>query len=288
MPARNTQGSVDRSATTEGALTTEGDRDAITALSIPEDVKADLLRQQGESIQTPQALPRIKIMAAGAGMYDIQDDATPVREFSGVVLASHARNVLWDRPYGEDAPSDDEKPPACSSTDGIWGTPREGFRHPGLVDGQVGNGVLMVACRGCPLNQFGSGNALIATHNPKGKACANQKSVYVLLEGHETPFELRLPAMSIRSFDAYLTGLLNRGVPVQAVVTRFRQEVKMRGTKRYGEAIFEVGSTLSSDAFQGVLVKRSRYSAQLNPQNAQETSVELEPLEGSEEGDIPF
>jgi len=278
-----------RRADPQEELTATQDRDAITALTIPDDIRADLLRQQGESVQTQQALPRIQIMAAGAGFYEIEDGGDPVRAFSGVILNNHPRNVLWDKKYAaNDAAADDEGLPACFSADGDWGVPREGFRHPDLPDGLVGNGVLMVGCARCTYNQFGSGAALIADKNPKGKACTNQRGVYIMMEGRETPMELRLPPTSLLAFDAYLTSLLNRGVPVQAVLTRFAQETKTRGTGKYSVATFAAERALSPEEFQAALTKRARYNRQMTPQVIPEATLS-EPLEASEEEDrIPF
>lgn len=279
MPRGRSQSAESDAGPSRSSLTPESDQDAITALSIPDDIKADLLRQQGESVETPQALPMVKVMPAGAGLYDIEGEATPVREFYGVILNNHARNVLWDRKYGVEVEDEELKRAACSSNDGRWGTPREGFAHPAL-EGEVGNGVRMVACQTCPLNRWGSGATYIADKNPKGKACTNQRSVYIMVEGRETPLELRLPPTSLNDFDAYLTDLLNKGVPVQAVVTKFSQKI-MGTNARFGKAVFEVAEALSPEGFQAVLTKRARYHQQITPQVIQEAAV----IEDSETGD---
>lgn len=265
----------------------QADREAITALTIPDDIRADLLREQGESVQTQQKLPRIQIMAAGAGFYEIENGGDPVRSFVGVILNNHPRNVLWDKKYADtEGLKDDEGQPACNSADGDWGVPRDGFRHPDLPDGKVGNGVLMVGCSKCTFNQFGSGDLLIADKNPKGKACTNQRAVYVMMEDFETPLELRLPPTSLAAFDEYLTKLLNKGIPVQSVVTRFSQVQKPRGTGKYSVATFEVERVLTPDEFQNVLTKRARYNKQMTPQVIAEAVI-TEALEDSEE-EVPF
>jgi hypothetical protein len=236
-----------------------------TALAIPDDIRADLLRAQQDSIETPQALPRVKIMAAGAGLFEFEDTSDTTRTFKGVVLANHPRNVCWDKKFGEQAATAEESLPACSSNDGRTGLPREGFAHAGLPSGVVGNGVRTVACRTCPYNQWNSGNMLISDKNPRGKACTNQRSVFVLVEDREAPVELVLPPTNISGFDEYLTTLLNRGIPVQAVVTDFRQEVVRMNGFLVGKALFSMDKNLTQDEFNIVLGKRLQYQTAMIP-----------------------
>jgi hypothetical protein len=267
----------------------EGAEESVS-LALPADVRADLLRAQQDSIETPQALPRVSVMPAGAGLFEFEDTNETTPTFRGVILGNHGRNVLWDHKYGE-AP-EDVKLPACSSNDGKYGVPREGFAHAGLPDGQEGDGVLMVECRTCPYNQWGSGAALIPDKNPKGKAVTNQRSIYILLEEREFPVELVLPPTSIPGFDEYLTTLLNRRVPVQAVVTEFRQEVVRRGQYRVGTVRFSNQSTLDQEVFARVMEVRSQWMHQISPSSGPMTVAEPDGVESTAEvgddDDIPF
>ena len=246
-----------------------------TAVSLPPDIRADLLRAQAASITTAVALPTITIVGGGAGLWEFSHDHSTADKFNGVVLNNHPTNVLWDRPYGGQALAEDDpnRFPACSSTDGIVGVPREGFAHAGL-NGGVGDGVATVECRTCPYNQWGTGAMFKQNGNPKGKAVTNQRKVYILLDGNQVPFELTLPPTSLGPFDEYLTSLLNRNVPVQAVVTEFRQEKKQKGQMKYAEARFSMVGTLTDEQFQAVMQKMQQYRTAINPPERATTGTE--------------
>ncbi len=247
----------------------------------------ELLRSQAAQVTTAQALPRINIMAAGAGLFEFSDNQETVREFRGVILNSHPRNVLWDKEYGEAGAqaSEEDKQPACVANDGVNGQPRSGFAHLGLAVNAgkskddptlvVANGTELIACATCPYNQFGSKRLVSERGNPKGKANTNYKSVYIMVEGRGIPFEMRLPPTSIRAFDKYLTDLIGAGVPVQAVETVFTQEKKENGGLRWAECRFARGQSLPDDAFDAVLAARSQFMAAITPRPAMMPDVTI-------------
>lgn len=248
-----------------------------TALALPDDVRADLLRAQANSIQTAQRLPRVKIMPAAAGLFEFMDTNDTERTFDGVVLNNHPRNVLWEVPYGTARPSNaDGSPqrPGCVSPDGLKGTPREGFTHAAL-NGGVATGVEEIPCRSCPYNQWGSKH-LVDSRGGKGKACTNQRSVYVMMQDRATPVELILPPTSLTPFDEYLTNLLNRGVPVQAVVTKFGQERKQRGQVEWCQTTYTRGVDLNQEQFDLVLAKRQQWMSSITPASVQQMVEEAE------------
>jgi hypothetical protein len=242
--------------------------------NLPEDVRRDLLRAQQGMIGDTQPLPQVKIMAAGAGMYEFTDTNETVREFEGVILGSHARNVLWDRPYGTQLPPgapDEDKLPVCSSRDGKTGIPRRGFAHAAL-QGRVATGTESIDCKRCPYNQWGSKGLIPAllragagetAATAKGKAVVNQRAVYFLVQGRQTPVELILPPTSISALDEYLAMLLNRGMPVQAVLTRMSQDVQQRGGLRWAQATFAQGDLLDAAAFHRALETRTAFKNQI-------------------------
>lgn len=277
-----------------------------SALVVPDDIREDLLRTQAESISTPQRLPRIKIMPAAAGLYEFTDRTPSVteREFNGVILGSHARNVLWDGAYGDDRP-EGERAPACSSRDGKVGVPRQGFAHAALQSGNgsivAATGEEMIECASCPYNAFGSKRMISESGSPKGKAVSNQRSVYIALEGRRSPMELVITNMSIPPFDEYLNSLLQRDIPVQSVVTTFKQELKNRvgSSGRYAVATFSSAGSLSPEAFNRVLALRTEYLSFIRPQDPVAARASVEDLsddgevlvEGTTDGDeddLPF
>lgn len=240
--------------------------------NLPDDVRQDLLRAQKGMIGESQRLPQVKIMGAGAGLYEFTDTNETEREFAGVILGSHARNVLWDKAYGTNQSDEEKGKPACQSRDGITGIPREGFPHAALQRrGQpqvLATGTERIDCRSCPYNQWGSKHLIPEIMRPgdsgKGKATTNQRAVYVLVDGRETPVMLILPPTSISAFDEYLSTLLNRGIPVQATLTVFKQEKKERGTMKWAQATFAQGEPLSQEAFSRVLAKRTEYATHIS------------------------
>lgn len=234
-----------------------------TALAIPEDIRRDLLRAQAESITTPQAFVRIKVLPAGVGQFEFGDTNDTTREFRGVILAHHARNVLWDRPFGSPEPEDEaDKGPACRSRDGLVGTPRAGFRHAAL-NGARATGDERINCASCPYNQWESRH-LIGLDG-KGRAVTRQRAIFVVLPDRATPLELVITGTSIPVFDEYLTRLLNRGLPAQAVETIFRQTVKTKGTLRWAVVTYEQGATLSRDQFDGIMDLYREWGPRVNP-----------------------
>lgn len=251
-------------ASTSALVPTTGTPD--TALVMADDVRADLLRAQRGMIDERQRLPQVRIMAAGVALYEFSDTHETVRDFQGIVLGAHPRNVLWDKPYGQQGNGQEQAAvPACSSNDGKFGIPRQGFRHAALR-GAVATGSERISCRECPYNNWGSKGLIPellrageTVETVKGKAVVNQRAVYVAVEGRLAPVELILPPTSITAFDEYLAVLLNRNIPVQAVLTTFTQEVKSRGQLRWGQAKYEQGDSLSRDAFSRVLAMRQEW-----------------------------
>jgi hypothetical protein len=229
--------------------------------AIPDDLRKELLSEQADQIGPHLDLPRLKIMPAAAGLFEFSDTQDTLREFSGVVLNSHGRNVLWPHPYGHVLAPDEPSGPACVSGDGTTGSPREGYTHAGL--GGTADGTEQMACGVCPYNQWGS--ASIIGKSGAGKACTNQRSVYIMVEGRGLPYEMVLPPTSLNEFDAYLTMLTNQGVPAQAVLTEFSQEKVERGTIAWSVAKFTMGDVLSDEAFALVRERRAKFLDAISP-----------------------
>lgn len=234
--------------------------------NLPDDVRADLLRAQAEQISTVQQLPRVKIMNGGAGLFEFSDTNDTVREFEGVILNSHSRNILWDKEFGTQSENEEENAPACVSADGRHGTPRPGFAHAAL-GGRAATGMERIDCTTCPYNQWDSKRLLFPGSTKKGKASTNQRAVYILMADREAPVELILPPTSLATYDEYLSTLVNRGIPVQTVVTTFKLERIEKNGFRWSAAKFELAEQLSGEAFNVVLEKRARYRNAIHPQD---------------------
>jgi hypothetical protein len=262
------------------------------SLSLPEDIRRELLESQKESIGTPQRLPQLSIMPAGVNLFEFKDTAETTQRFSGVILHNHPRNVLWDKKFGQGDVPEDERFPACSSPDGKYGTPRQGFRHVEL-GGTAARGDELISCDTCTYNKWNTGSMLIADKNPKGKATSNYRQVYVLTEGRESPLDLSLPATSIPAFDEYLTSLLNRGQPVQSVLTEFSLVKKEKpGGMRWSVAQFKAVRPLTNEEFAAVMEARGRYMQAMAPESApaapSATGLSGVPLDMEDDDDMPF
>lgn len=258
------------------------------APQLPDDLRAELLQAQAASIQTPIDLTVLKVLGSGVCLFELSDNpGTTLQAVRGIILHSHASNVLWDKPYGAPVSSTDEKAklPACSSTDGIYGVPREGFRHAGL-HGDVGDGEKVVECAKCPYNDWGSGAMVIATKNPKGKAVTNNRRIYLMLEGRDAPVELTLPPTSITEFDEYSASLLNKGIPLQQVVTEFSQSRKGSGSNTYAVVHARNIGDVDAQTFQIVMEKRRRYAASIFPKRPASAATVVD--EAVEDEEIPF
>lgn len=270
------------------------------ALSLPDDIRAELLRAQAASIQTPIDLVELKMLAAGACQFELTDD--PGRTFQvarGIILHAHPSNVLWHKKYGAPLNPNDEKDklPRCASNDGVYGVPLEGFAHAGLPNGEVGDGRRTVECASCPYNQWNSGNLLIADKNPKGKAVTNNRKVYLMVEGRDAPVVFTIPPTSIGAFDEYASGLLNKGIPLQAVVTEFTQTRSTGRGAAYALVFPRVVQDLNSEEFAIVMDKRRRYAASIFQPSVvgDATATVVDPSTESDEtdaaqedDDIPF
>lgn len=241
----------------------------------PEEL-ADLLRTQKESITSNIALPQVKMLAAGACQFELSDDeGTTFPVFTGIILHMHSSNVLWDSKMEEQFPPDDPRNfPACASSDGIVGIPRVGFAHAGLK-GEVGDGVKTVQCKTCPYNQFRSGNMLIAEKNEKGKAVTNNRRVFIAMEGRSAPVELVLPPTSLRAFDEYCARLTNQNIPVQAVVTEFRQVKEGTGRNQYGVLSVKSLGLVTREQFEAAKQMRTEFWSSITPKSPEELVAEM-------------
>lgn len=225
-----------------------------------DDVRKQLLQEQGEQLSFVE-IPRLSIMAAGAGLFEFGDTNETTRTFEGVILSSHGRNTMWDRSYGEAAPEGSSSGPACSSGDGQVGRPRAGFEHAAL-HGEA-EGTESIACGECPYNQWGS--VALVGKTGKGKACTNQRSVYLVVPGSELPYELILSPTSLRAFDQYSATLLNQGFPLPSVVTVLSQNIVERGTMKWAQATFKMGEQLDDDTFGAIRDKMQKYASAISP-----------------------
>lgn len=137
--------------------------------------------------------------------------------------------------------------PDCYSNDGVAPA----------ADAQVAQAK---KCANCPHNQWGS---KITEDGKKAKACADVKRLAVAPAGQlNDPMLLRVPAASLKSWDAYVDMLKKRGVPPPAVITKIGFDYtvahpaltfKPMGILGDAESLATVKETMDSDTVQSII-----------------------------------
>lgn len=162
---------------------------------------------------------RVKIPGGGQLQFEIptEDPDNPdyAKYLEGVIVYSHNANAYWST--GEDY--DDNAPPACQSTDG-----KVGYGTPGGL------------CADCVYNRFGSD----PKGTGKGKACKNQRVVYLLQSGEMMPIQLSLAPTSIRPYTDFVNAaFLSRRRGVCGGLVRIGLKKKNNGKDDYSVATFQ-------------------------------------------------
>lgn len=263
--------------------------------ALPSDIREDLLRAQAETISSPGSLPQVKVLPGGVGQFEFVDTEETTREFSGVILNAHGRNALYDRLFGSDA-DEDEQGPACIARDGHIGTPRRGFVHAAL--GRAAEGNERIECATCPYNQWGSKRLMPlrpGDERSKGKAVSNYVRLYIMVHDRAVPIMLQVPPTSIPAYDEYMRSLTGRGIPVQAVVTKFAQERKEKNNNRWSVVTFSEAAMCEQEQFDAALQMRQQFRSQITPeafdayQGDAPSGRDVTPAgAGEDDGDIPF
>ena len=114
----------------------------------------------------------------------------------GVIVYKHRVRGRW--PSDEQRKTDNDKRPLCSSIDGDTGRDR---------DGNVCN------CLNCPHNQWDTGKDGV------GKACKEERWVYLVERGGSHPAKVRVTPGSLKGFDVFFSGRLQQRIPDIMVVT---------------------------------------------------------------------
>ena len=159
---------------------------------------------------------RIKIPGGGVPQFEMPSDNPDnpeyVNELLGVVLYHHASNAYWQ----EGSEYNDDTPPLCQSMDG-----NVGYGQPGGL------------CSSCGFNCFGSDS------KGSGKACKNQRILYLLLNGAAMPVQLSLPPTSLRPFNDFVnSAFMMRRRPLYGSVIRIRLKRVDRNGFTYSVAVF--------------------------------------------------
>lgn len=208
------------------------DSNSIIILS-PSEEFLQVVRENMEGV-TPR-FDRIKIPSGGGPAFEIPtEDGTPdiAKEILGVIVDHHKANAYWPEKFGSGGGN---KPPSCSSLDGITGV----CTDPGLGLGGP--------CVRCSKNQWGS--AVDKDGKPtRGKACKNLHIVYTVRPGEFFPVKVSIPPTSLANADAFFQRITGKGIPFYAIVTRIglTKDHNSDGTE-YSKATFSRVANLDKD-----------------------------------------
>jgi len=244
-------------AVTEGKL----------AVEIPDELK-ELFAISGNMEGVTPRLPQIKIIHRGQ-MFEMPDDSK-ITSFEGIILDQHPANAWWEKDMSE---SGGAAIPDCFSMDAMRPDPK-------CENRQFEN------CKDCPQNQFGSDSK-----TGKGKACKNMKRLHIIMEGSTLPRRLTIPPTSIKSFELYMTGLVDRGLPYAAVVSMFTLDKKETEAFEYSEVKILKERVCEKDELFSVadFIRQFRDDARKQEIHADEYQSSNSEAKAEEpESDIPF
>lgn len=195
----------------------------------------------------------VKMPSGGMKAFNVteagNDEAEPVKPpFEAVIVHSHKQNSHFIGDVGSN------EPPVCNASDGITG-----------VETATG---MRIQCATCPHNQFGSGK------NGKGKACKNQRRLYLLRPGDIFPMVMSVPATGMRAYDMYASKLILNRKAVHGVLTSIglKEAVSGDGIKFYSPT-FDAKEALSPEAAADIKAYAEKFvaaiSRQPDPEQAQ-------------------
>ena len=162
---------------------------------------------------------RVKIPSGGQVQFELPSDDPDNPDYAkyleGVIVYSHNANSYW--PTGEDY--DDNTPPSCQSVDG-----KLGYGNPGGI------------CTDCPYNRYGSDTK----GTGKGKACKNQRIIYLLRSGEVMPIQLSLSPTSITPYSQFVNAaFVSRRRGVCGSVVQIGLKKRSNGKDDYSVATFK-------------------------------------------------
>ena len=162
---------------------------------------------------------RVKIPSGGQVQFELPSDDPDNPDYAkyleGVIVYSHNANSYW--PTGEDY--DDNTPPSCQSVDG-----KLGYGKPGGI------------CADCPYNRYGSDTK----GTGRGKACKNQRIIYLLRSGEVMPIQLSLSPTSITPYSQFVNAaFVSRRRGVCGSVVQIGLKKRSNGKDDYSVATFK-------------------------------------------------
>ena len=217
--------------------------DSVSATDLSEDMEGLRL-----------TFPKVKI-PGGVLQFEMESDNPErpdyVPELEGILLFNHPANAYW--PEGEEY--EDNTPPLCQSVDG-----KIGYGNPGGL------------CASCGFNTFGSAS------NGRGKACKNQRTLYLLRSGEFVPIQISLPPTSLTPYNAfYNAAFARRQRPLYSSIVRIGLKRMSSNGYDYSVATFCKVRDLSGEELAAVKAYADRFRLQIkNTLTEQAASKEME------------
>lgn len=206
---------------------------------------------------------RVKIPSGGQIQFELSsgdpDNPDYIKFLEGVIVFSHNANTYWAS--GEDY--DDNTPPSCQS-----------------VDGKVGYGCPGGLCADCLNNRYGSDTK----GTGRGKACKNQRIIYLLRSGEAMPIQLSLSPTSITPYAQFVNAAFvarHRGVCGSVVQIGLKKA--SNGKNDYSVATFKLLYDFTGDELARVRAYANNFKKQIELILAQRTeNVEAQSGSGVE------
>ena len=217
------------------------------ALATQQDFTMDDMMEELDGLGSI-SFEKIKIPSGGGIAFEVPTDnpeePDSQKAIDGVIVLHQPCNVYFRNKFGET----DEKLPDCSSPDGKTGYMRDSGTEK--------------TCASCKFNQFGSGEG------GTGKACQNRIDLYILMDGHDFPVVLSLPATSIKAFKTYLTTLVLH----KQALRRVRTQITLKKAQSSGGITYLDYESKQSAAEKQALEKQNRIFRQ-NQESANRAPV---------------
>ena len=162
----------------------------------------------------------VKIPSGGQLQFELTgedpDNPAYARYLEGVILYSHNANAYWAGGKNDS----ENTPPDCQS-----------------MDGKIGYGCPGGLCADCAYNRFGSDTDPKGTG--RGKACKNQRIIYLLRSGEVMPIQLSLSPTSLRPYyDFVNAAFVARRRGVCGSVVQIGLKKRSNGKDDYSVATF--------------------------------------------------
>ena len=193
--------------TTAVATLATSDFRAIEVLGDKPGALAELIKENIGSEISIFDLPRIKVPSGGGQFWNYQTAAGPVSTpcVEGVVVYINRTKSRWDVDFDD---ATETTPPDCHSTDCITGI--------GTPGGD---------CASCPFNQYES------AAKGAGKACKDLADVFILTKTGIMPTAIQFPRTSLKSLKKYGITIMDAGLSVHDVMTKFTLHVEKKAGK---------------------------------------------------------